>query len=50
MNSYSTSEEPVVDPSDQGEYERLVQDGRLEEYDSNALAALGLNPEHYGLD
>jgi hypothetical protein len=49
MNSYSISEEPVVDPSDQGEYERLVKEGRLEDYDSDALEALGLRPEHYGL-
>jgi hypothetical protein len=47
--SSSTFPEAEVDPSDFGEYERLVEQGRLDQIDDAALQSLGIGPEHFGI-
>jgi hypothetical protein len=49
MDPHLTSTEEVVDPSDDGEYDRLITEGRLSDYERDALEQLGIvRPEWSG--
>jgi hypothetical protein len=49
MNPQSSVSDEEIDPSDAGEYARLVRDGRIDDIDDTILEQLSLRPEHYGL-